>query len=200
MSMTVNGAVLVLLALAFSTEAKLVNVTLYSEALCPDCAQFVRTDLSRAVEEIGSIFTFKFVPWGNARQNAFHEFVCQHGPMECTMNTIEACVLYYYPKRDDFFPYLVCLDKHLDNMDPKIAKKCAEENNIVWDKIDSCYQGKLGHELEEMYAAETAELKPRHEYVPWVTINGKHEPEAEGSRLIEVICNAYTGTKPRPCE
>ena len=52
MSMTVNGAVLVLLALAFSTEAKLVNVTLYSEALCPDCAQFVRTDLSRAVEEV----------------------------------------------------------------------------------------------------------------------------------------------------
>ena len=56
MSMTVNGAVLVLLALAFSTEAKLVNVTLYSEALCPDCADFVRTDLSRAVEEVsGSI-------------------------------------------------------------------------------------------------------------------------------------------------
>ena len=29
-------------------------------------------------------------------------------------------------------------------MDPGIAERCAEMNNMTWDKINTCYQGELG--------------------------------------------------------
>ena len=83
----------------------------------------------------------------------------------------------------------MCLDKELDRMDPAIGKKCAEKNNILWDKIESCYTGDLGYELEVMYAEETSELKPPHEYVPWVTINGKV------SSVLFIVWYMYTHTR-----
>ena len=46
--------------------------------------------------QVGSIFNLHYVPWGNAKivDGAFD---CQHGAMECTINTVEACALYYQP-------------------------------------------------------------------------------------------------------
>ena len=62
---------------------------------------------------------------------------------------------------------------HGESQDPTIAEQCANENNMDWSKISSCYQGSFGHQLELEYANETASLNPPHEYTPWVTINGK---------------------------
>lgn len=90
---------------------------------------------------------------------------------------------------------------HGEKQDPTIAEQCANENNMDWNKISSCYQGNLGHQLELQLANETASLNPPHEYTPWVTINGKHDTEAEGHQLTSQICKHYTGTpKPRACE
>ena len=44
---------------------------------------------------------------------------------------------------------------------------------MKWDLMGTCYSGDLGHDLELMYANETASLHPPHQYTPWVTINGK---------------------------
>ena len=92
-----------------------------------------------------------------------------------------SCIIrnyYYYVHlpvlcREDFFPFLVCAFKQFETLNPDVGKKCAEEANLVWEKIETCYSGDLGISLEDMFAAETAELKPPHEYVPWVTINGE---------------------------
>lgn len=46
--------------------------------------------------QVPDIFTLNFVPWGNAKIDSSGEFQCQHGEMECVMNTVEACALNYY--------------------------------------------------------------------------------------------------------
>ena len=51
-SMMMKGVFLLLFATVLETRGKLVNVTLYSESLCPDCAAFVTGPLDRAVREV----------------------------------------------------------------------------------------------------------------------------------------------------
>ena len=46
--------------------------------------------------QVPSIFMLHYAPWGNAKL-VDSKFECQHGPMECTMNTVQACALNYYP-------------------------------------------------------------------------------------------------------
>ena len=46
--------------------------------------------------QVPDIFTLHYVPLGNAKM-VNSKLECLNGPMECTMNTIEACALYYYP-------------------------------------------------------------------------------------------------------
>lgn len=47
--------------------------------------------------QIGDIFTLNYVPWGNAVLDKDGKIECQHGKLECTLNTVEACALHYYP-------------------------------------------------------------------------------------------------------
>ena len=116
------------------------------------------------------------------------------------MNTVHACVLFYYPNRSEFWPFLHCAFTHGEDQNPAVAQKCAGLASMDWDKIDSCYKGSQGHNLELMYSKETDSLDPPHTYVPWVTLNGKHDVEAEGPKLTKEICDAYTGTdKPPAC-
>ena len=49
--------------------------------------------------QVPEIFTLDYVPWGNAKLESDGQFDCQHGEMECTMNTYDACVLKYYPSK-----------------------------------------------------------------------------------------------------
>lgn len=57
-----------------------------------------------------------------------------------------------------------------------MAQKCAGLASMDWDKIDSCYKGSQGYNLELMYSKETDSLDPPHTYVPWVTLNDKVRP------------------------
>lgn len=87
------------LPLVFSAPFdQLVTVGYYAESLCPDCIAFSTKHMDEAIEKIGNIFTLKYVPWGNAKL-IDGKFECQHGEMECIVNTIDACLLKYYPKR-----------------------------------------------------------------------------------------------------
>ena len=103
-------------------DAPLVRVGYYAESLCPDCLSFSLSSMNDAVEkvtidlalyyydhlhdhlelcimQIGDIFELKYVPWGNAKLLSGGKFECQHGEMECLINTVDACVLHYYPER-----------------------------------------------------------------------------------------------------
>ena len=49
--------------------------------------------------QVGSIFTLTYVPSGNAKLQSDGTLKCQHGPMECLINKVDACLLHYYPDR-----------------------------------------------------------------------------------------------------
>jgi interferon gamma-inducible protein 30 len=124
-------------------------------------------------------------------------FECQHGKVECEMNTVEACVIHYYPNRSTWWPFIVCLEGYGPNQTYSIAEKCAGEQNITWPEVKACANGTLGKSLEVMYYKETSSLDPPHAYTPWILINGKH---VDRTQIIQQICDAYTGpNKPEAC-
>ena len=68
------------------------QVTLYGEARCPFCADWLVKNSQKLVAEIGKIIEFRLVEFGNARRNeTTGELQCQHGPSECEANALFAC-------------------------------------------------------------------------------------------------------------
>ena len=49
-----------------------------------------------------------------------------------------------YACRTIFWPYLSCLAKDGEGMDPKTGERCADKLNMNWQKISTCYQGEEG--------------------------------------------------------
>ena len=74
--------------------------------------------------QISEIFTLKYVPWGNAEVKQDHEIVCQHGPTECVMNTVQACALYYYPNMLAIINCIyICILSYYSHHGKKTTKK-----------------------------------------------------------------------------
>lgn len=72
--------------------------------------------------------------------------------------------------------------------------QCADKAKLDYTKISSCIESRAGNQLQHMYAVQTENLQPAHQYVPWVTINGEHteDMEAEAEKdLIGLICKTY---------
>ncbi len=70
-----------------------VNLSIYYETLCPDCRQFISTQVWNAYQSILDIVNITFVPYGNARElyrpeTQLYQFYCQHGAEECYGNLI----------------------------------------------------------------------------------------------------------------
>ncbi|CAF3299652.1 unnamed protein product [Rotaria socialis] len=180
-----------------------VNFTLYYETLCPDCRQFMTTELWKAYQTISDIVNITIVPYGNARETYepktdLYQFICQHGPNECLGNLIHTCVLNYYPTIDQYMPFVYCTESTAGDV-PTVAMQCAQQSKIDFNKIDACTKSKLGNQLQHIYATQTDSLQPPHKYVPWITVNDKHteimQHEAEKD-LIKLICKSYKGSNP----
>ena len=75
--------------------------------------------------------------------------------------------------------------------DPTDAQKCADSLSLKWDLIQPCYTGLMGHNLELMYANETASLKPPHQYTPWITINGEVRRVKKKKKCIRICFTVY---------
>jgi len=166
-------------------DTKAIDITLDYEADCPFCYQYIHN-------VFGSEFfmnalrskkiSLKLLPYGNAQ--AWN--VCQHGPLECEHNMLEACVIHYIPETLDHLQFIQCLETaffgkiaSLDALSACAKKKVAE--------ITSCFgdgKGKEGRELIEKIAAETDK---KHKYVPWVLVNGSHHL-ADQNNLKKTIC------------
>ena len=90
-------------------------------------------------------------------------------------------------------PFVHCMES-TDGAVKDVATKCASDLQINLSDTWSCTTSKLGNILQHQNAVLTENLKPQHQYVPWVTLNGVHtetiEQEAEKD-LVKLICQTY---------
>ncbi|KAL5742474.1 hypothetical protein ACOSP7_029206 [Xanthoceras sorbifolium] len=98
-----------------------VTVSVYYETLCPYCADFVVNHLVKLLQNgLSSIVNLRMIPWGNALIQPDGTFVCQHGPGECMLNTIEACTVAIYRSSISILSIVNGYGKQLE-------QKCAAE-------------------------------------------------------------------------
>ena len=75
-----------------------------------------------------------------------------------------------------------------------VASECAAKSSIDYEQITACTHSRLGNELQHDNAVLTENLKPEHQYVPWITLNGEHTEEMEKQAekdLIGLVCKSY---------
>ncbi|KAM9469574.1 gamma-interferon-inducible lysosomal thiol reductase [Clarias gariepinus] len=179
-----------------------VNVSLYYESLCPGCRQFLVLQLIPTLLMLPDIMNVELVPYGNAEEKQVgdkYEFTCQHGPDECLGNMIETCIL---NKVDVGFFVIFCMEASTDVV--KAAESCLSlySPKTKFGDIMACANGDEGNKLMHENAKKTAGLKPQHEYVPWITINGEHTDDLQTkamSSLFQLVCSLYKGERPAAC-
>lgn len=89
-----------------------VNLSVYYETLCPDCRQFITTQVWNAYQSILDIVNITFVPYGNARElyrpeTKLYQYYCQHGAEECYGNLIHVKMFFSIFSFDLSFDRLV---------------------------------------------------------------------------------------------
>ncbi|CAG2178909.1 unnamed protein product, partial [Oppiella nova] len=92
---------LAIVGISESSAEPLVQLNVYYESLCPDCKQFLTTQLIPNYKKLQSIMSVELVPFGWAKVARVNHtdgtfdvnFTCQHGVQECIGNLIHNCVL-----------------------------------------------------------------------------------------------------------
>ncbi|KAM1051389.1 hypothetical protein TB1_032312 [Malus domestica] len=186
------------------TKAKKVDLTLYYETLCPFCAQFIVNGLSKVFDtDLINIVNLRLVPYGNAHiQGPNSTIVCQHGPDECYLNSIEACAINSYPDATQHFKFIHCIENQtIQGKQSKDEwKSCSQQLGMDPKPVQDCYDSGLEKKLILQYANETAHLDPVHNYVPWVLVNTRPLYESY-QNFVPIVCAAYKGSpKPEACK
>jgi interferon gamma-inducible protein 30 len=176
-----------------------VKVELYSESLCPYCANFIINYLNPFFNNgLIDVVELRIIPYGNAHIHADGSLTCQHGQDECYLNIIQTCAIRLWPKVTDWFPFIYCLEKLPRATAAQDWKSCVEPSRLDLAPLLECSASPLGEKLELEFAAETDRLQPPHKYVPWVLVNG--EPLYENYEDVAIyVCKDYQGTKPAVC-
>ncbi|TVT97817.1 hypothetical protein EJB05_56917 [Eragrostis curvula] len=122
-----------------------------------------------------------------------------HGEDECQLNAIEACVIRLWPDAEQHFTFIHCVEHLALRRKWDAWQSCFLETGLASQPVIDCYNSGYGRQLELQYAAETNALKPPHQFVPWVVINGK--PLVDDYMNFEAyICSAYDGELPEACK
>lgn len=188
------------------TAAPKVGIALYYESLCGGCREFIMSQFYPTFLKVGQIMNVTLVPYGNAEESRYGDgwrFTCQHGAQECVGNLIETCAISILQNATAFFPLIHCLEMNIKSGDPRsVAEQCASQQGIDFAAIDKCQKGPQGNALEHQMALKTNALVPRHNYVPWITLNGKHTDDIQNKatfNLLGLVCDTYQGAKPSVC-
>ena len=93
-----------------------------------------------------------FIPYGNAREvfnssSKLWEIECQHGESECWGNSLHGCFIYQYPRVEDHFPFVYCMESAKSNRNEDIhtlANLCAKKLKMPIDQVLKCVDSPLG--------------------------------------------------------
>ncbi|XP_010450255.1 PREDICTED: gamma-interferon-inducible lysosomal thiol reductase-like [Camelina sativa] len=173
--------------LVVAKESDKVKLNLYYESLCPYCQNFIVDDLGKIFDsDLYTITDLKLVPFGNAHVSNNLTITCQHGEEECILNALEACAIRIWPDPKLHYKFIQCVEKDTNEWETCVQRSGREK------AIKDCYNGDLSKKLILGYAKQTLSLEPKHEYVPWVTLNGKPLYD-KYHNLAEQICKVYKG-------
>ena len=193
-----------------------VEVGAYTESLCPDCKAFVVNQLlptfNKLINANPPILTINMVPFGkaqmtfnkNATKNPSLNFTCQHKDQECEGNIIQSCSVVRYDIEKSL-PFVTCMFNSTNWKTPwNSAKECSQKLGLDFNVLSECANSLDGVAIEFLMAGQTNALEPKLDYVPWITINGKHSDEIQQkaeTNLLKLVCDTYPEfPKPKPCD
>ena len=185
------------------------TVVLYGESLCPDCRHMVLDVIEPIMESgLGEAIDLRYVAYGNVRREEGDDGIkCQHGEQECLMNKYINCAQEDGVGSSDarvWFPYVRCLAEDLgvlrtSNTYEDRANECASTAGLSASQLKQCAEGAHGEALERRAGEETDGLVPKHQFVPWMVVNGA-ALGADYDNLDRYICVGITAdARPAAC-
>ncbi|PWA60781.1 thioredoxin superfamily protein [Artemisia annua] len=132
------------------TSGEKVSLTLYYEALCPYCENFIVNYLYKIFENgLISIVDLKLSPYGNAKISSNGTIICQHGEWECILNTVEACAIHTWPAVGDYFPFVYCVEKLTYEGKYTEWETCFDKLNLDSKPVTDCISSGFGNETKQ---------------------------------------------------
>ena len=199
-------ALFTVLAIAFCSDAvnskSAVNLDVYLESLCPDSRKFVIKHLWPVYQQLEDRINLRMVPYGNARvtgEPGSYKFNCQHGPDECYGNIAQTCAIEIMNNTKESLKFVFCAFHYQTQQG--VIDKCVESEELR-SKIKFCTDGPLGNNLEYKMAKLTNALKPRHTFIPWITVNGEGSRDINNQAnkdLLHLVCKQLKVDVPAVC-
>ncbi|CAH1111087.1 unnamed protein product [Psylliodes chrysocephalus] len=197
--------------ISYSAQESPLRVVLYYEGLCPGCHEFILEQLYPGYQKLGDSFLIDLVPFGGAsatKTDDGWQWECQHGPLECYINKVDACLTSFEPTQSQLISFVNCHTKNT-SMDitfdetEDIIKQCAEENNVSFYDIRKCVTSGRADTLLLALQDRQNKLVPKLEYVPSIRFNDVYDEDLDNVAIFDfvyAVCSLLNGTKPSACD
>lgn len=184
-----------LLVVCSAQEAPKVQLEVNFEMRCPDSSRFFLDQALPTYSQLQNIIELKLIPFGKARTSGTKLF-CQHGPRECDLNRLVACVDSKSSNKLPVVLFIHCLFEGLSSHNVCLNRYLPALN---YEDIDKCAKGQESFSMMQEFERITGRIT----YVPRIAVNGKWssivQEKAETS-LKSYICEVYQGPKPEVCK
>ncbi|KAG6769610.1 hypothetical protein POTOM_025260 [Populus tomentosa] len=172
-----------------SINRQKVNLSVYYEALCPSCANFIVQSLVRVFnDDLINIINLRMVPWGNAHVNKTDStIICQNGLDECVLNTIQACAINVWHDVNKYYALIYCIEFLAIEGRHSNWQSCFSSLGLPEKPILDCYNNGTGAKLQALYGYETAHLSPPQTFVPWVVVDSKQLGNVSPQSLVSIF-------------
>lgn len=163
-------------------------IDIFGESQCSDTSSFLHNQLADVWSELtnDSSIIFNYHPFG-VKSSCTRNIVgslscqCQHGPFECLLNQLQACVVSALEAPVLYMPIVTCiqgkrsfkgaLEECIDNARPR-----PDLDTLFMAR---CAQSDLGKKLMYGHAVTQKNIAPEIDWVPWIMLNGERDQQAE---------------------